>query len=147
MSLATNAMLLVGLIIAPGDIVSIEGEVLLASLLAVVILAASVRAFMLGVSLGPNGVMIRSFVVSQRIRWPDIVEVGVISERAEPRDASTVGHFPTITYLNQFRFKKSVVLWSLGAAEPALAQQRAATIRELVAVRGGRSGESVAEPS
>ena len=137
-------MLLVGLII---DDVPVEGEVFLLGLMALVILAASVRAFMLGVSYGPRGVMIRSFVASQRIQWSDIVEVGVISEGTGPQYGPPVGHFPTITYLNQFRFKKQVVLRSLGAAEPALAQQRAATVRELVAVHSGRSGEPVAEPS
>jgi hypothetical protein len=144
MGLATNAMFLVGLII---DVVPVGSEVLLLGLLALVILAASVRAFMLGASYGPKGVMIRSFVMSQRIPWSDIVEVGVISESAGPGQGTPVGHFPTITYLNQFRFKKQVVLWSLGASEPVLAQQRAATIRELAAVHSGRAGEPVAEPS
>lgn len=145
MSVATNAMILLGLIIAPGDNISIEGEVLLLGLVAVVTVAAGVRAFMLGVSLGSKGVMIRSFVTSQRIRWPDVVEVGVTSERAEPRDETTTAYYPTITYLNQFRFKKQVILWSLGAPTPDLAQQRAATIRELVVVHSGQPEAPAAE--
>src|SRR3954453_24194268 len=89
MGLATNAMFLVGLII---DVVPVGSELLLLGLLALIILAASVRAFMLGVSYGPSGVMIRSFVVSQRIRWSDIVEVGVINETAGPGDRTPAGH-------------------------------------------------------
>ena len=58
MGLATSAMMLVRGIIAQGDIVWGEGLVLLLSLLVLSIVAASVRAFMLGVSLGPKGVIL-----------------------------------------------------------------------------------------
>ena len=79
MALAAVGFFIAGIIIVP-----VRSAAVLLSMMALLTLAARVRTLRLGVCHGPKGVVIRSFLLSQRIRWPDIVDVGG-DQRANPR--------------------------------------------------------------